>query len=104
MNRAKLLTIFASEMKEINNIDQPDQLAWRQTRNSLGIIATELPPQHLPRSLLLEGNRESVLEEVMCAALLSRFAVAVMLRCSTTGTDAGPNGLPTPLRILQAGW
>ena len=40
----------------------------------------------------------------MCAALLSRFAVAVMLRCSTTGTDAGPNGLPAPLRILQAGW
>ena len=44
MNRAKLLNVFASEMKEINNIDRPDEPAWRQTRNSLGIIATELPP------------------------------------------------------------
>ena len=51
-------------------------------------------PQRLPRSLLLEGNRESILEAVMCAALLSRFAVAVMLRYSATGIDAGPTGCP----------
>ena len=43
MNRAELLYIFASEMKEINNIDRPDQPAWRQTLNSLGIIATPIP-------------------------------------------------------------
>ena len=44
MNRAKLLTIFTSYVKEINNIYRPVHPAWRQTRNSLGRIATELPP------------------------------------------------------------
>ena len=40
MNRAKLLTIFTSYVKEINNIYRPVHPAWRQTRNSLGRIAT----------------------------------------------------------------
>ena len=43
MNRAKILTIFTSDAKEIYN-RSAGSLAQRQTCNSLGRIATELPP------------------------------------------------------------